>query len=293
MNDIILSSGMLEMGIAPGVGGCVAWLDWQGGERIVPVLRGSRSSDVTPLESGCFPLVPFCNRIGSGAFHFRGRTVRLAPNMAGDPSPIHGQGWQSPWRVLRQEGAEAVLGFTHQAGEWPWAYAAEQHFALDERGLSATLLCRNLSDEPMPCGLGFHPYFPCLGPTTLTTGVSGVWTVDENILPVQRIPVSEKYALDGREICGRGLDNGYDGWSGEAWIESSDAPFRLRLSSPGTPCFQLYAPTGGGLFVAEPVSHVNNALARPEEQWPELGLRILDPGASMTLAMRLDVIVQP
>ena len=44
-----------------------------------------------------FPLVPFVNRIRGGRFTFRGREVRLAPNMAGDPSPLHGQGWLNPW----------------------------------------------------------------------------------------------------------------------------------------------------------------------------------------------------
>ena len=48
-----------------------------------------------------FPLVPYVNRIRGGRFTFRGREVRLAPNMAGDPSPLHGQGWLSPWQVER------------------------------------------------------------------------------------------------------------------------------------------------------------------------------------------------
>ena len=74
------------------------------------------------LEAASFPLVPFVNRIRDGRFPFRGREVRLAPNMAGDPSPLHGQGWLSPWPIEQASDREALLGFRHDAGEWPWAY---------------------------------------------------------------------------------------------------------------------------------------------------------------------------
>jgi len=41
--------------------------------------------------------------------------------------------------------------------------------------------------------------------------------------------------------------------------------------------------------VAEPVSHANAALNEPEADWAELGLRVLEPGEEMALAMRLEV----
>ena len=38
------------------------------------------------------------------------------------------------------------------------------------------------------------------------------------------------------------------------------------------------------------MTHANAALNAPEEEWPELGMRVLDPGEAMSLTMRLDVI---
>jgi aldose 1-epimerase len=61
------------------------------------------------------------------------------------------------------------------------------------------------------------------------------------------------------------------------------------MSSPDARFFQLYSPREGGLFVAEPVTHANAALNAPEEQWPQLGLRVLEPGEEMTLDMRIAV----
>ena len=67
-----------------------------------------RSENV--LDAASFPLVPYVNRIRGGRFTFRGREVRLAPNMAGDPSPLHGQGWLNPVaRSRRRTSADAVL----------------------------------------------------------------------------------------------------------------------------------------------------------------------------------------
>src|SRR4029077_20220311 len=125
----------------------------------------------------------YVNRIRGGQFSFHGRAVTLLPTMAGAGIPPRGQGWRAPWQVERATASEAVLSFRHQPCEWPWEYRAEQHFSLDHRGLSLQLICRNLSDNPMPCGLGQHPYFNCSGQTRIETQVTDVWTIDEHVLP--------------------------------------------------------------------------------------------------------------
>ena len=289
---ITLAAGALELCLSPSIGGSISSLEWIGGGGRVAVLRKSNSCHQNVLEAASFPLVPYVNRIRGGQFAFRGRDVRLAPNMAGDPSPLHGQGWLAPWRVERAAASEALLSFHHQPGEWPWEYRAEQHFALDESGLSLTLSCRNLSDEPMPCGLGQHPYFPCGGETRIDTRVSDVWTIDEHVLPVAKVPATGRFDLADRDVCGQDLDHGFGGWGGAARLTDPDWPFDLELSSPDARFFQLYSPASGGIFVAEPVTHANAALNEPEEQWDELGIKVLEPGDAMHLTMRLDVIAK-
>ena len=64
----------------------------------------------------------------------------------------------------------------------------------------------------------------------------------------------------------------------------------VRMASPDASFFQLYSPRAGGLVVAEPVSHANAALNAPEADWPSLGLRILAPGETMELSMRVRLI---
>jgi aldose 1-epimerase len=196
---------------------------------------------------------------------------RLSPNMAGDLSPLHGQGWTSEWTVESESASQAVLVFNHEPGEWPWSYHARQQFHLADDALHLRLTCRNTSPEAMPCGLGFHPYFPCGPDTRIETEVEQVWTVDENVLPVARMPAEGRYAIGDDPVCGRGLDNGYSGWSGRALLTDPGWPFEIELSSPEARFFQLYSPEQGGIFVAEPVTHANAALNEPEEDWARLG----------------------
>ncbi len=211
---VSLRAGNLRLELSPSVGGAISAFEWVEGDRARPILRPCNSPPESVLDACSFPLVPFVNRVRGGRFAFRGREVVLEPNMPGDPSPLHGQGWLSPWTVERADQREAALTFTHEAGEWPWSYRARQEFALDEAGLSVRLECRNSGAEPMPCGLGQHPYFPCGPETRIDTQVAWVWTIDEHVLPVEKVPATGRYALKDRSVCGQGLDHGFGGWGG-------------------------------------------------------------------------------
>lgn len=285
-----LVAGPLQLELAPALGGGIARFEHVDGERRTPILRGPEGEARDVLALGSFPLVPYCNRIRGGRFTFRGRTVSLRANMAGDPSPLHGQGWLSPWQVEQAGEDEAVLTFRHQPAEWPWAYEARQVFSLRADRLEVTLTCTNRAPDPMPCGLGQHPYFHCTPATRLDTDVEGAWEIDEQVLPTGRVPAAGRYDLRDRAVCGQGLDHGFDGWGGTARITDPASPFAIEMSSPDASCFQLYSPAEGGIFVAEPVTHTNAALNEPEERWPELGLRVLEPGETMSLRMMLRVI---
>ena len=289
-SDVLtLSSADLELLLSPSIGGAISRLSYvgEGGPR--PILREGHSPLQNVLEAASFPLVPFVNRVRGGSFAFRDRAVSMAPNMAGDASPLHGQGWLNAWDVDDSDPGSAVLSYRHEPGEWPWSYEARQLFSVDGGVIDLALTCRNISDEPMPCGLGQHPYFPCTAQTRIETSVGHAWTVDEDVLPVDKVPATGRYDLSDRLICGQDLDNGFGAWSGRVLMGDPDWPFELELSSRQARFFQIYSPASGGIFVAEPVSHANAALNAPEPEWLELGLRVLDPGEEMRLDMRLEV----
>ena len=291
-DTLTLSSPHLELQLSPSIGGAISRLAYLAAGNATSILRDSHTPLENVLGAASFPLVPYVNRVRDGSFIFRGQSVSMAPNMAGDPSPLHGHGWLNPWSVEEASESRAVLSYRHAPDEWPWSYEARQEFRIEEAVLWIGLTCRNTSGEPMPCGLGQHPYFPCSASTLIETGVTHAWTVDEQVLPVEKVPASGRYDLSNRLICGQDLDNGFGGWSGRAHMDDPAWPFELELSSLQARFFQIYSPASGGIFVAEPVSHANAAMNAPEADWPELGLRVLDPGEEMRLDMRLEVRVK-
>src|SRR3954454_15797819 len=146
-----LASANLRLELSPSTGGAISVFEWVDAASAQPILRKCHRPLENVLDAASFPLVPYVNRIRDGRFEFRGGEVRLAPNMAGDPSPLHGQGWLNPWFVESASDRGAMLSFRHDSSEWPWAYQARREFALDEPGFSVRLSCRTVADEPMPC----------------------------------------------------------------------------------------------------------------------------------------------
>lgn len=287
MTRVKLTAGDLIVELAPQVGGSVARFGMDLADGYLPLFRSAPEDYDDALDAGCFPLVPFSNRIRDGRFSFDGRSVTLAPNLPGHKHPLHGQGWRNAWAVEHADTRSAELVFRHAPGEWPWAYEARQRFDLDGDGLWLRLSVRNLAPEPAPAGLGLHPFFSCDVTTVLDTSVETVWTVDDEIMPLAREADAGRYCLRHRHICGQDLDNGYEGWSGEARISWPQANLDIQCAEASR--LQVYSPTTGGVFAAEPVSHSNAALNLPQSEWEAAGLRILDPDAVFAMATRFAV----
>ena len=55
--------------------------------------------------------------------------------------------------------------------------------------------------------------------------VECAWTIDEKVLPVERVPAEGRYDLRDRLVCGQDLDNGFGGWGGEALMSDPDWPY--------------------------------------------------------------------
>lgn len=291
--SITLRDGALELQVRPTVGGSVARFDWLGPDGRQPLFRGADENFSDVLDAGCFPLVPFANRIRGGSFRFGGQDIVLKPNLAGDASPLHGQGWRAAWDARRVSADAIELVYRHDAGEWPWTYEARQRMTLTPESLSIEMSCRNLSTLPMPCGLGLHPYYPCDAQTLLDTDVSTVWTIDEAVLPVASVPATGRYSLRNRLICGQRLDNGFDSWTSPARITWPGRAMALELASGDALRFQVYSPAEGSFFVAEPVQNANCALNAPQDEWKSLGIELLAQGDCRRLTACFTVIASP
>jgi aldose 1-epimerase len=279
-----LQAGGLRLTFDPDLGGAILSLSHDGQDLLRPTPEGV--TDV--LETACFPLVPYANRIEDGRFTLAGRTAALSRNMAGQAHPLHGDGWRGAWRIEARGADFVTLTFQPARTDWPWRYAARQAFRLVGRVAMLELEVTNLDEAPGPFGLGFHPYFPHSGTARLTTHTTGVWQASDELLPVREV-AAEPWVHGAAVRSARLLDHCHSGWNGVAAIDLGPGLPSLRLAgSAGLNWLHVFAPPEHDFFCVEPVSHVPNAFNMPDPAGQ--GVRTLDPGQALKQEISLEVM---
>jgi aldose 1-epimerase len=268
-----------ELDLLPALGGAIGALRYQGHD----VLRPAPATANSPLDTACFPLLPYANRIAHGRFGFAGREHRLPLNFGDHPHSLHGVGWQTAWNLTALAPDMAVLTHAHAGGvAWPWAYRAEQRFTLAPAEVRVEVSLTNTGGETMPAGLGLHPYFLRDAATRLSFVASELWLADDTMLPTEAV-APERYGdwTSGPAVEGDGLiDNAYAGWPGTARIEQSWGA--VEMAATNAPVLHLYRPPAADFFCVEPVGHLPDAINRD-------GMALLASGMTCTLAMTLRV----
>lgn len=277
-----LSAGSLRCQLVPELGGCIAGL-WLGD---VAVLRSTAPAELNSARlSGCYPLVPFSNRIGQASLVWQGTRHPLVRNNGDEPHAIHGVGWQRPWTVLESDATSAMLSYEHKAdASWPFAFDCSHTLRLTPDALEMTLALTNQSDQNAPAGLGWHPYFTKRPRSRIAFQASGRWEMGPDKLPTVRKPAR---GIDA-DCAFLDVDHCYDGWDGICHLR--DEAMHVRVQSPLARLVVFTNDTRD--FVAiEPVSHVNNAvhLYAAGASAEELGLRVLPPGETMMSQMSIQV----
>ncbi|MGH8288833.1 MAG: aldose 1-epimerase [Steroidobacteraceae bacterium] len=284
---ISLSNGDLRLELLPELAAAVATLRYRGRDVLRPTPAGAND----PFETAAFALVPFANRIAGGSFRVGAREVRIERNAPGQAHPLHGHAWRKPWRIESAERECVRLSFEHPADSWPWRYAASQTLRLRPDGLELALSVENGDSTPMPAGLGWHPYFHKGAGARLEAHVEGVWLTDEEFLPVQLAPGTRFGQWSRGEDLARPelIDHCHTGWSGSARILLPEERLRLALAANrALRWLHIYSPPDKDFFCVEPVSHMPDAVNRPEPP-ATTGLKLLAPGESLEARVLLTV----
>ena len=275
-----LHAGALRLALRPDLGGCIAGL-WH---RDLPVLRSCEPALLElPRASGCYPLVPYSNRLGYRRFRWKGQEYSTLPNFDDSPHSVHGVGWLRPWELVSSSALDVVLRYRHEAdAHWPFAFEARQYFTLTPQAMRVQMVFDNLADVAQPVGLGWHPYFPRRARSRLHIELASRWDSDATQLPVRKVAQS---GIDS-DVVHLDYDNAFDGWRGAARIR--DERLSLQLSS-SLDRLVVYTPQHRDYFCVEPVSHVSNAIHMADPL--AHGLQHVEPGASIEAWMQLDVNV--
>jgi aldose 1-epimerase len=276
-----LEDAFTRLTLAPELGGSI--VNWTVRSTGQPLLRHADEQALNtglPGKLGCFPLVPWSNRIAERGFDCPDGWLALAPNSP-DPFPIHGSAWQQRWQVVSTTAEEVVLQLDSTE---PFAYSARQRFHLSEGRLSIELSVTHLAEHAAWHGLGLHPYLTRSVNTKLQATARQVWMCDEKKIPTQLAALPAEWDFQQPGALPRTLvDNAFCNWDGHCLIQQPDLGYELECQAGGSDYYLLYCPPGLAFFCIEPVSHPVNAHHLPGRP----GLRLLEQGQSTELAFTL------
>ncbi|MBA7516709.1 putative protein YihR [subsurface metagenome] len=156
--------------VLPYLGGSINNLVLKQGNRLVDIIDGYTSSkDVEENLMTSFKgsnLFPFPNRIEGGKYLFNEQFMQLPLNFPHENNAIHGLVYDQEFKLLIKEdgdiGCTLIIRYMLKeviAG-YPFKYLIEIDYSWNESKLfTCTTKISNLSDESIPVGHGWHPYF--------------------------------------------------------------------------------------------------------------------------------------
>ena len=285
--DAVFAAGAMRVAVRPAAGGRIAalWREDDGVRRDILVLMLPGPFDPANWpKAGCYPLLPFSNRIRDAVFTAGETVVRLPAHPPG-PHALHGFSQRRPW-TLHRAPAGPVMRYGHAADAWPWAFAAEQRLALDETGLTVTLWVHNRSTTAMPLGMGLHPYLVASPADRVHFAAAAEWAIDADVIATTlgSVPVRHDAPLGTAPVtryCA--------GWNGAVTLlRSGSAPVSVTARAP-LDHLVFHVPPGGAYLCAEPVSHVADAFNLAARGVHGTGHRMLAPGEEATASMRIGI----
>jgi len=233
-----------------------------------------------PFLWGSFVMAPWCNRIEAGTVRVGSREVRLSPNFP-DGTAIHGQVYLLPWE-LQQDG---TLRVRVDGDGWPWEYEVAQLIEVSDGQLRLDYMLTNRSTEPMPAGIGIHPWFR--KPVLLAIHGDAVYGQNTET-SAQPEPVHGP--LDLRTL--REMPDDLDA----TWTELARPPVRLLWPTLGVqatmnvtaPDVLIVAASPASLeaIAVEPQTHVPQGLRRLLNHEPG-ALAMLGPDESLGMTVEL------
>jgi aldose 1-epimerase len=279
MEELTFSDGTVEVVVLPEVGARIHRLRAFGHDLLrTPADPAEHVRE--PFFWGAYVMAPWCNRIEAGEVRVGSSRVAVPSNFP-DGSAIHGQVYARPWTVLEDRALRVRGG----GDGWPWTYEVGTRIDVVDRTVRIDLTLANLSPEPMPAGLGIHPWFR----RPLLVAIRGDSVHPSNIA-TQPLPEPVRGSLDLREVGEMALD------LDTTWTDLAEPPVELRWPDLGIRAtMRVSAPTT--FIVAASPAHLDAIAVEPETHAPQGlrrllagepgGLTMLDPRRALDLTVEL------
>jgi aldose 1-epimerase len=174
-----------------------------------------------PTASGAPILFPFPNRVRDGELRYLGKRYPVSP-------PRHGLVRDKAWQVVATGASEADGAWVHSAieaatfpreilGQFPFPFRLDVTYRLRGPAITMETAVANSGSEPLPFGLGIHPYFVKPEGGTLQVPARETWELSESLPTGARLPVDGRSDLrEARDVAALELDDVYTGISAGA-----------------------------------------------------------------------------
>jgi aldose 1-epimerase len=236
-----------------------------------------------PGMSGIPFLGPWANRLDEPAFYANGRRYAFDMELGNvrGPIPIHGfLTTNNQWQVIEVNAdAESAwvtsrLAFFREPAwikQWPFAHAIEITHRLHGGVLEVRTTITNMSGQPMPVAIGFHPYFRLTDSPrdewTLSVGARTHWRLAPTKIPTgETEPIERLFAtplaVPLRDLT---LDDVFGDLirdaQGRATVSLIGKAQRLDVVfGPNYRAAVIWAPTPGTFVCIEPMAGITDAL---------------------------------
>jgi aldose 1-epimerase len=282
--------------------------------RVRPVLSAYPDWADNPRDfgrNGTPVLFPFPNRITLGRYTFRGKTYQL-PAGSGQHA-IHGFAIRAPWEVVEHRADDAgawIVGryqisrqSPDQLAFWPTDAVLQIRYHLADRTLTLEATVSNPTADPLPYGLGFHPYFllpldPAGDPnrTRIVLPATEQWVLEGFIPTGERRPVDARLDFRrGQPNTGLKLDDvltGLDPALGRACRlvdEALGAEFQLGFDATIRELVVYTPPNSPGVISIEPYTQATDAI-NLASRGIDGGLRVLEHGRGETITLTMRTV---
>jgi aldose 1-epimerase len=236
-----------------------------------------------PSMSGIPFLGPWANRLDEQAFYANGKRYAFDMDLGNvrGAIPIHGfLTTNNKWKVVEEKsdgGASWVtsrLEFFREPAwikQWPFAHTIDMTYRLQGGVLEVQTRITNVSAEPMPVSVGFHPYYQLTDSRrddwTISVAARTHWLLAANKVPTGETEPIERLFPQPRATTLRGydLDDVFSDLDrdaqGRATMSVAGRSQRLDIAlGPNYKSVVVWSPKDSAFICIEPMAGITDAL---------------------------------
>jgi aldose 1-epimerase len=293
--QLVDTSNGVEVSIAPSIGNRAYEMKVHGKNILYFPISDVSQAQERPGLNGIPFLAPWANRLGEQAFWANGKKYPFNPTLGNvrGPIPIHGLLAASPFWHVTEVAADSQSAhvtsklefwkYPDLMAQWPFAHEYEMTYRLSGGALEVQIAVSNLSADPMPISIGFHPYY------RIPDVSRDEWTLH---LPARQMIVADNRLIatgefkpnelpDPLPLKTNNLDTGFTDLKRDAdgrahfWIEARGKKVEAMLGPKFTVALIFDPPAPPGetrdFVCIEPMTGITNALnLNHEGKYPDL-----------------------